>query len=223
MARAKKKVQEMENEKESIVNLDEIKEELTSYIDDKIKKEFTDEIEFTTDSDSVKNCFRLEGGDDLFTATIRNCNPNGSSYIWYITDSMKNDMSPALVSRLESYSNLMNFYTKTYVPEFNQEIVQRYNTVATKYKEYNPAIELIDTDNIIPDSLSWAWKDAKWYAEKYYSGKVEWYVDKAKQWLSWASETLKGFYNDWVDNLNEMISDKVNWAISWELNKFKIK
>ena len=45
MARTKKKVQEIENEKESIVNLDEIKEELTSYIDDKIKKEFTDEIE----------------------------------------------------------------------------------------------------------------------------------------------------------------------------------
>ena len=111
--------------------------------------ELTDEIEFTTDSDSVKNCFRLEGGDDLFTATIRNCNPNGSSYIWYITDSMRNDMSPALVSRLDSYNNLMNFYTKTYVPEFNQEIVQRYNTVATKYKEYNPTIELIDTDNII--------------------------------------------------------------------------
>jgi len=84
-------------------------------------------------------------------------------------------------------------------------------------------IPKINTNEIIPDSLSWAWKDAKWYAEKYYSGKVEWYVDKAKQWLSWAKETVKWFYNDWVDNLNEMISDKVNWAISWELNKFKIK
>ena len=111
--------------------------------------ELTDEIEFTTDSDSVKNCFRLEGGDDLFTATIRNCNPNGSNYIWYITDTMKDDMSQALVSRLESYDELMTYYNKNYVPEFNQEFVNEYNAIATKYKQYNPAIELIDTNNIV--------------------------------------------------------------------------
>ena len=84
-------------------------------------------------------------------------------------------------------------------------------------------IPKINTNDIVPGSLSWKWNDAKWYAEKYYSGKVEWYVDKAKEWISWATETLKWFYNDSVDDLNGMISNKVNWAISWELNKFKIK
>ena len=39
------------------------------------------DIQFTTDTDSVKNCFKLEAGDDLMTATIRNCNPNGTDYI----------------------------------------------------------------------------------------------------------------------------------------------
>ncbi len=84
-------------------------------------------------------------------------------------------------------------------------------------------IPKINTDNIIPESLSWTRDTAKWYANKYYEDTFEEYVDKAKEWLSWAKETVKWFYNDSVDDLNQMISDKVNWAISWELNKFKIK
>ena len=84
-------------------------------------------------------------------------------------------------------------------------------------------IPKINTDNIIPESLSWTRDTAKWYANKYYEDTFEEYVDKAKEWLSWAKETVKWFYNDSVDDLNQMISDKVNSTISWELNKFKIK
>lgn len=84
-------------------------------------------------------------------------------------------------------------------------------------------IPKINTDNIIPDSLSWTREDVKWYANKYYEYSVEEYVDKAKEWLSWAKESLKWYYNNWVDELNQMVSDKVNSAISGELSKFKIK
>lgn len=84
-------------------------------------------------------------------------------------------------------------------------------------------IPKINTDNIIPNSLSWTREDVKWYANKYYEDSFGEYVDKAKDWLSWAKETIKWYYNDSVDDLNEMISDKVNWVISGELNKFKIK
>ena len=75
----------------------------------------------------------------------------------------------------------------------------------------------------MPEGLSWKRNDVKWYAEKYYTGKVGEYVDKAKEWLSWATQTLKWFYNDSVDELNWAITEKVSWTISWELNKFKIK
>ena len=84
-------------------------------------------------------------------------------------------------------------------------------------------IPTIDTENIIPDSLSWARETAKWYIDKYYDDSIEWYVNRAKEWISWATETLKWYYNEWVDELNWIISDKVNWAISEEMNKFKIK
>lgn len=81
----------------------------------------------------------------------------------------------------------------------------------------------VNTDELIPESLSWARGSAKWYANQYYEDMLSGYVNIAKEWLSWASETLKWYYNNGVDELNKMVSDKVNSAISWELNKFKIK
>jgi hypothetical protein len=81
----------------------------------------------------------------------------------------------------------------------------------------------INSDNIVPDSLSWTRDTTKWYVNKYYDDTIWEYVDKAKEWLWWAKETVKWYYNEWVDELNRMISDKVNSTISWELNKFKIK
>ena len=37
-----------------------------------------DNIKYSTDNGSVKNCFRLEAGDDLMTAAVVSCNPNWS-------------------------------------------------------------------------------------------------------------------------------------------------
>ena len=65
--------------------------------------ELADSIQYTTDTDKIKNCFKLEAGDDLVTATIRNCNPNGTDYIWYLSDDMKADMSDELVKRIDDY------------------------------------------------------------------------------------------------------------------------
>ena len=84
-------------------------------------------------------------------------------------------------------------------------------------------IPKINVDDLIPESFSWTRKDAKWYANKYYEDNLQEYVWIAKDWLSWARESLKWYYNDWVDELNKKVNDKVNWVISWELNKFKIK
>lgn len=81
----------------------------------------------------------------------------------------------------------------------------------------------VDTKNIIPNDLSWAVETAKEYANKYYDDTLHWYVDTAKQWLSGTTKKLKGYYNSWVDQLNTTITNKVNWTISWEINKLKLK
>jgi len=84
-------------------------------------------------------------------------------------------------------------------------------------------IPKIKADDLIPDSFSWTWSEAKWYVNKYYEDNLEKYVDTAKQWLSWTVQELRWYYNSWVEELNRMVNDKVSWTISGELNKFKLK
>ena len=91
-----------------------------------------DEINYTENSDSVKNCFKLEAGDDLMTATIINCNPNGSSYIWHFSDDMKSDMSDELKNRLNGYDTRYNSYQSA-----NIELpTSDYNNLVNKYNKY---------------------------------------------------------------------------------------
>jgi hypothetical protein len=91
-----------------------------------------------------------------------------------------------------------------------------------KYYIWSWNIPKINGDNLVPDNLSWVRKDTIWYANEYYEDNLKEYVDVAKEWLSWAVQELKWYYNSWVDELNQVITDKVNWAISGELNKLKM-
>ena len=102
-----------------------------------------DDITLETDTGSVKNCFRLEAGDDLMTATIRNCNPNGSPYIWYISDETKDDMSDELVQKLVEYDESYDYYYNEYVAEISGDIVAQYNELVDKYKGYSDELESI--------------------------------------------------------------------------------
>lgn len=105
--------------------------------------DLADDIQFITDTDAVKNCFKLEGGDDLMTATIRNCNPNGSDYIWYFSDAMKSDMSPALTEKIDSYDDLYAYYQNDYLITVDDSLLSQYHTMVEKYKQYNPDLEHI--------------------------------------------------------------------------------
>lgn len=106
-----------------------------------------DNITYSTDTDSVKNCFKLEGGDDLMTATIINCNPNGSGYIWRVSDLMKRDMSDELVNRLDEYDETYDYYQNEYEITFTGDELTKYNDLVRKYFQYNEDLETI------PDSI----------------------------------------------------------------------
>ena len=107
--------------------------------------ELADSIGFTTDTDAVKNCFKLEGGDDLMTATIRNCNPNGTDYLWYFSDDMKHDMPDELVEKIDSYDDLYEYYQKEHVVmEDANQALKDYNSLVTKYKVFRDDLETID-------------------------------------------------------------------------------
>lgn len=95
-------------------------------------------IKYSVDNGSVKNCFKLEAGDDLMTATIANCNPNGSAYIWNISDHSKEDMSPDLVRKLTEYDEKYKFYQKDFIMQIPYDIVTSYNNIVQKYKAVCP-------------------------------------------------------------------------------------
>ena len=103
----------------------------------------SDGIELVTDTDSVKNCFKLEAGDDLMTATIRNCNPNGTDYIWYFSNSIKEDMSDDLVDKLESYDDLYRYYNNDHVSDLDASLLSDYNLIVNKYSVYNKGLQTI--------------------------------------------------------------------------------
>ena len=93
-------------------------------------------ITYSTDEGSVKNCFRLEAGDDLMTATLVNCNPNGSGYIWYVSDDMKEDMSEELVKRLNEYDEIYDYYYREHKMEIEATVLNAYNALVEKYQAF---------------------------------------------------------------------------------------
>lgn len=89
----------------------------------------SDNIDYETNTSEVKNCFKLEGGDDLMTTTIAGCCPSGSGYLWYLSDDMKSDMSDALRNKIDSYDELSKkIEQRTWL--LNNSV---YNSLAKKY------------------------------------------------------------------------------------------
>lgn len=91
------------------------------------------EIQYTCNTDNVKNCFRLVGGDSTMTKAIEDCNPNGA-YIWYFSDDLKASMSDSLNNKLEEYSEDFNYYQNEYEITIDADTLQAYNTVFAKYR-----------------------------------------------------------------------------------------
>ena len=96
------------------------------------RENLADDITYETAKDSVKNCFRLVAGDDLMTAAVAAANPNGTPYLWYISDKVREDMSPALRNRLKEYDDLYKA-TQDSSFSFTSAAIRNYNALAAKY------------------------------------------------------------------------------------------
>lgn len=104
-------------------------------------RNLADDITLENDTGSVKNCFKLQAGDDLMTATVAGCNPDGSGYIWYISDSQKAEMSKALADKLDEYDGLYDYYQDRYQFALPEQVVSEYNLIVDKYTAYSEQIQ----------------------------------------------------------------------------------
>lgn len=107
----------------------------------------SDSITFTTDTDSVKNCFKLEAGDDNMTAAVTNLNPNGSSYLYYFSKDLKKDMSVELVNKIEAYEKLSESFKSTYAI-ITENIYNCINKIVYYTSGMMPTIQHEDTNSL---------------------------------------------------------------------------
>lgn len=104
-------------------------------------KNLADNISYSSNSDSVKNCFKLTAGDDLMTATVRNCSPSRNGYMWHFTEDTKADMSDELRVILSEYQETYDRYNTKFDSgdvDYGDTwgvILDEYNEVCVKYQK----------------------------------------------------------------------------------------
>ena len=89
----------------------------------------------TANTDSVKNCFKMESGDEVMDAAIIYCMPSGSKYYWYFSDEVRKDMSDGLRTGIEKYEKLQEEYLTAHKYTIDQKYVDFYNQVVDAYKD----------------------------------------------------------------------------------------
>lgn len=102
------------------------------------KNNLGSDIQLTSETDNIKNCFRVIGGDDLINATLKNINPNGSDYIYYFNQDTLLDMPCELQDKIKSYDELVNEYTNNKSFSLESSLVSQYNNIIEHIKTYYP-------------------------------------------------------------------------------------
>lgn len=72
------------------------------------KKKLANEISVSPNTDLLKNCFHVEGGDDVITSLVRIASPGGENRIYQFSGLQYDDMTEALRQRLDRYQAMMS-------------------------------------------------------------------------------------------------------------------
>ena len=150
------------------INIETYGTETTIFVN---TRNLTDQVQFVTNTDNIKNCFKLTAGDDLMNVAIRELNPSGSNYIYHITDDIKKDFSDSLREKLSSYDLLYTDTVNNAPLGLDSNIRTQYNSIVSKYqfhyKEYykNSFQEYVKVINTINDTDKGTDIIAQYYAE----------------------------------------------------------
>lgn len=116
-------------------------------------------INYESNTDNLKNCFRLVAGDDVMTAAIKSCNPSMSQYIWYFSDDMLDDMSDELRQKVTEYQQLVGDYQTTRNMSVARTHVDNYNSLVRKYSAYSDELYEIEYPIVGTSKLTEAYYD----------------------------------------------------------------
>ena len=114
------------NRKINMYDLNKVGEDTTVYVStENLANDFT----CTSNKDSIKNCFKIVGGDENINVAIRAVNPNGSDYIYYFSPEQMEDMSEGLRTKLTKYEE----YSESLKSEYNECCNDLYNAIDDYY------------------------------------------------------------------------------------------
>lgn len=111
------------------------------------KRKLANEITISSNKDNVKNCFRIEGGDDVITDMIRVVNMNGSNYIYQFADFQYNDMPEELVKSIKEYHEKLSDQKDVYYGEngIYTRLCQKYDDLAYYESSMMPEVVISET------------------------------------------------------------------------------
>ena len=110
------------------------------------KENLAQSINYDSNTDNVKNCFRLSAGDDVMTSAVKSCNPSMSQYMWHFSDDMLEDMSDELATKITEYEALVESYKKDMEIDIPSDFIESsYNSLVDKYGDMNEDLVKITT------------------------------------------------------------------------------
>lgn len=111
------------------------------------KRKLANEITISSNKNNVKNCFRIEGGDDVITDMVRVVNMNGSNYIYQFADFQYNDMPEELVKRIKKYHEELSEQKDVYYGEngIYTRLCQKYDDLAYYESSMMPEVVISET------------------------------------------------------------------------------
>ena len=130
-------------------NLQYYGKDTTIYVD---KNNLTDSIQLSTNADSIKNCFKLETGDDIITSTVRTLNQNGSDriYIDYTYDLNKKcnncGESGEFADKCPKCNSTNWDYTNELIKDMPKELVKKLKGYNDLYNSYTEEYEKLALD-----------------------------------------------------------------------------
>ena len=105
-------------------------------------------LTYTRNPEAINNCYHVAGGDDIMTAAIWNCNPNGG-YVWSFSDEMKSEMSSGLRTALNTYEALYEDYQTTHQFDVSGLPLTQYNALINKYRALDPEVTVDTITSIV--------------------------------------------------------------------------
>lgn len=137
----------------------------------------SDEISIRSEKDSIKNCFKVIGGDDLITAAVQGLAMSASDRIMMFSEKQKQEMSPDLREILDhydkEYQNSISDYENLLETEYNIFDIKHYLR-SSKMPPHEK--EILKTDQALYTVLK---KISEYYSNRFFIKRYDDYNHNA--------------------------------------------